>query len=166
VKKSPTNDFFYGYQKGADFSARTGTGIFGKWVIVGGVRFSLWDGPPCIYTDKKQPNNHCDDCEFFSPLNCLLRYDEYLLEDIRRFIQIGHDRVEQYRRKERAILKLLHKELRAHGRPLHYTVISRIMISRYPKLKMTIQRTYRYLNRHPDWFDKIDTGIYRAKARN
>ena len=163
IRRSPEDNFFFGFREGIDLSARMETGMFGKSIVVDGIRLSQYDGPSCIQLDKRWSSTQCDSCEFFSPNNCLLRWDEFLLEDINRFTEIRAERAEAFARKRRIITKTIYKELKAHGRPLHYTVIARIIMERYPKFKLKDHSVYHYLLWHPELFERVDAGVYRAK---
>lgn len=163
VRKSPEDNFFYGYREGIDVSSRLETGMFGKTIVVDGIRISQYDGPPCFYLKKKQIYLQCNSCTFFSPHNCLLRYDEFLLDDIRRFTEIREERAEAIEKRRRIITRTIQKELKAHGRPLHYSVIAKIIMSRYPKFRLNARGIFHYLLRHPELFEKVDSGVYRAK---
>ena len=139
------------------------TGMFGKSIVVDGVHLSQYDGPSCIQLDKRWSSTQCDSCEFFSPNNCLLRLDEFLLEDIKRFTEIRAEGAEAFARKRRFITKTIYKELKAHGRPLHYTVIAKIIMGRYPKFRLNAHSVYHFLRWHPELFERVDAGVYRAK---
>lgn len=163
VRRSPEDNFFYGFREGIDVSARIETGMFGKTVVVDGIRISQYDGPPCFYLDEAKIFTQCNTCTYFSRRNCLLRHDEFLLEDIRRFTEIRIERAEVLERKRRVITRTIQKELKAHGRPLHYTVIAKIIMGRYPKYRLNAHRVYHYLRWHPELFERVDAGVYRAK---
>ncbi len=163
VKRSPEDDFFHGFREGIELSARMETGMFGKSMIVDGISFSIFDGPPCIQTDKPQSGAQCNLCEFFTPQNCLLRYDEYLLDDIIRFVDNHKDRSEAFQQKRRIITKTIYRELKAHGRPLHYTIIAKIIRGRYPRFKLSAHSVYSYLKWHPELFERLGDGVYRAR---
>lgn len=161
--KSPDDDFFFGLREGVDPSARMFTGMFGKTIIVDEVRFTPFNGPPCVQPDQPQTSHQCDSCEYFSPSNCLLRLDEFLLDDINRLSAIRSEHTEIAEKKRRAITKAIYRELKAHGRALHYTVITKIMMARYPKFQLKAHSVYHYLVRHPELFERVDAGVYRAK---
>jgi hypothetical protein len=156
-------NFFYGFQEGIKLSSRLATGVFGKIIIVDGLKISLYDSPPCFRKKNVLSDEDCEACEYFSPRECLLRFDDYLFEDLNRFIAIrAEQQVEQVKRKQ-IVSDIIHKELLSHGRPLHYSMISKIIIGRYPKLHLTENSIRRFLEWHPELFERIEEGIYRAK---
>lgn len=163
VRRAAEDDFFSGFREGINVSARLETGMFGKAIVVDGIRMSPFDGPSCFYLERSQIYSECHNCTFFSPRNCLLRFDEYLLDDIRRFTEIREERAEALERKRRVITRTIQKELKAHGRPLHYTVIAKIIMGRYPKFRLNAHSVYHYLLWHPELFERVDAGVYRAK---
>ena len=73
-----------------------------------------------------------------------------------------HPKVKNARRRE-LILATIYKELKAHGRPLHYSTIGNIIMSRYPKLSITSESIYRIILNHSELFERVDQGVYQAK---
>lgn len=163
VKRLPEDDFFHGFREGIEPISRMETGMYGKNMVVSGISFPLFDGPPCLRIDNPQIDTECDICEFYAPQNCLLRLDTFLLEDINRFTGFRVDRTDTFARKRRIIVKTLYRELKTHGRPLHCTVIAKIMMERHPKFRLRKRNIYRYLSWHPELFEKVDDGVYRAR---
>ncbi|MEN6622987.1 MAG: tetratricopeptide repeat protein [Smithella sp.] len=146
-----------------DQNARDETGIYGKSVIVAGIKIVPEEAPPCLHLDPDFDDTACDSCDYFSEYDCLLKTDVYLVDDLNR---ITLSRVDQYvaaKRRKNTIVKIVYEELRAHGRPLHYSVIKRIVDGRYPKLKVTEDMIYHLVYEHSDLFERIDNGVYKAR---
>lgn len=157
-------NFFHGCNKGVDVISRLETGIFGKKVFVGGLQIPIHDdnAPPCIEVDFSSNEPRCDFCEYFNPDNCLLRYDEYLLEDIQFFTNNRVKRIEDYQQKKQMILDGLYRELKNHGTPLHYKYLANMMVKRYPKLNLNSYKVMHYLFAHQNLFKRVDQGVFRA----
>jgi hypothetical protein len=56
---------------------------------------------------------------------------------------------------------IIFNELSSHGRPLHYTIVTKIIKDRH--FEITDRAVYQILYRHPELFDRIDIGVYRAR---
>ncbi|HQF63893.1 MAG TPA: tetratricopeptide repeat protein [Anaerolineaceae bacterium] len=163
VRFNPEADFFYGMREGVVLSSRLESGVFGKAVFIDGLRIYPDDYPACLGLGKDFDESYCEYCEHFSPKNCLLRFDTYLMEDIRRINAIRAERIANLIRRQKNITLTIHEELKSHGRPLHYSVVARIMMKRYPHFKLTEASIYHYINWHTELFERVDTGVYRAK---
>jgi hypothetical protein len=157
------NDSLFGFKAGVNPISRLDTGIFGKTTFVDGIRIHLFDEPKCLRTGQDNDASGCDYCDFFSPINCLLKYDEFLIEDLNRFKAIRLKKRVESARWGKAIVQIILYELKAHGRPLHYSIIAKIIISRYPKLRLGEKSVYQFIILHPELFERVDPGVYRAK---
>lgn len=157
------SDFFHGFREGINQSSRLETGVFGRRTIVDGLRISPYGGPPCLKGSNDFSEEECDSCEYFSPRNCLLRFDEDLFDDLNRIAEIRAERLANQIRRSQIVSTIIHQELKTHGRPLHYSMISKIIIGRYPKLHLTEKSIRKFMEWHPELFERIEEGIYRAK---
>lgn len=157
------NNFLGMQQEGIDLLSRYESGIYGNTIFVDGVRFSTFEGPPCIRLGQELVDVLCESCEYFSPINCLLKYDEFLVEDIKRQRRIELEHQAKIVHRGRIVTKIIFDELKGHGRPLHYSVITKIIVARYPKLLLNERKISRYLLWHPELFESMGDGVYRAK---
>lgn len=156
------HDFFFGFKQGMNQSSRNNTGVFGKTIIIDGVYVFPYSGPECIRVGRNRYDHDCEECEFFSPIDCILRYDEFLADDLNRLTAIQQIRNAIKIKKRLRVANIIHKELRAHGRPLHYTYIADIIRTHYPKLKISTHGVYVTIRWHPELFERVDKGVYRA----
>lgn len=157
------DNFSYGFREGINQSSRLETGIFGKTIIVDGLKIPANGGPPCLSGGNVVSEEDCETCEYFSSKECLLRYDSYLFEELNQFLAIREEQQVQQIKRSKAISKIIHYELKAHGRPLHYSMISKIITSRYPKLHLSEKGIRRFMDWHRDLFERVEEGIYKAK---
>ena len=104
------------FREGINQSSRLETGMYGNTIIVDGRRFSLFDGPPCLKVNSDTGEEKCDSCDYFSPEDCLLRFDDYLIEDLNRFTTMYVEKQVAIAKRSRIISKIIHDELKAHGR--------------------------------------------------
>lgn len=137
--------------------------IRSRVVFVEGIRITPEDCPPCIFDE----DHECETCEFFIPSKCRLRNNPIYRHDIRVNLELIIEqqiRVERERKKylerRNQIINAAAKELREHGRPLHYIYLAKIIRSRYPSLKVTDSEVLRAICDRMDIFNKIEEGIY------
>lgn len=64
---------------------------------------------------------------------------------------------------EASISQIIHNELQAHGRPLHYTIITKIIQGRYPKIGITDRDIQRHLRQHSELFERVSPGVFKAR---
>ncbi len=122
-----------------------------------------WDGrlmtpsdyPPCLAKDTCD----CDTCTFFFEgeleNECRLKGSESERDLIWSLIGPAV-------RYEQAFRRALERELRGHGRELHYATITRMVQHRHPRLKATESEVLRILRLYPDVFEQLSPGIYRV----
>lgn len=133
----------------------------GEHLWIDGIHISPWDCPECL----RREISRCMGCSFFDPLLCRLRYDPELRCDLRSILDDIRERMDAIRIEQRQFSIALCAELRAHGRPLHYTVLAKMTADRYPELRVTESRVYKTLACFPEIFDKIDEGVYQLRAK-
>lgn len=132
----------------------------GEHLWVEGVHITSWDCPECLRQEIVQ----CVRCSFFDPESCRLRYDRELRCDLKSILDDYRERLAAKKARKRRFVNALRAELRAHGRPLHYTVLAQIMADRYPGLRPTESKVRTTLAFLPEIFEKTDEGVYQAKA--
>jgi len=130
---------------------------------VDGAHISVDDCPACL----KGGGADCSQCEFFMPETCRLLRDPFLRKDIQTFFDIERERrlraQKDHKRRLNRLIRAMHSELQAHGRPLHYTVLARIVADRYPKLRVSESRVLKILNACPKLFGKVTEGVYQHR---
>lgn len=159
----PSKVNIYGFKEGINQSSRLETGIFGKTTIVDGLKISPYEGPPCLRGKTTSSEEYCGECDYFSPKECLLRFDDNLFEDLNRFVKFRLENQAKQVRRSLVVSRIIHNELKTHGRPLHYSIVFRIISDRHPKLHLTEKSVCKFMSWHPELFECIEEGIYRAK---
>jgi hypothetical protein len=141
--------------------------MYGSRLIIGGLSITLADFPKCIELGRLLPRAKCQTCDFFSEEDCPFQHDSFLLHDsfslFSQRLKYRQEAWEKDIKRRESILRAIYIELRAHGRPLHYEVIGKIMLDRYPELDLTVLKILRYLGRHPERFEWVEEGVYKAK---
>ncbi len=128
-------------------------------IWVDGVRISPYDCPDCL----KWEEFDCDQCAFFSPETCPLLRDLFLMLDTRTFFVLYRERFEAQRKRQQRLIRAVRSELQAHGRPLHYTVLARMVADRHPKLRVSERSVLKIMAHHPEVFEKVAEGVYRYR---
>lgn len=128
-------------------------------VWVDGTPLSLDHHPECIDIDSFD----CRFCEYFVPRVCPLANELEALEDARTLFRLQRERQARLRARRLALVKAAHSELKAHGRPMHYSLLAEIIRSRYPHLRATDEAVARALDGNPAKFECVDPGVYQHK---
>lgn len=66
-------------------------------------------------------------------------------------------------KRQKQLIHAIRSELQAHGRPLHYAVLTRMVADRHPKLQVSEHRVYKIMAYHPEVFERVTAGVYRCK---
>lgn len=132
----------------------------GERLFIDGIHITSWDCPQCL----KRDNSRCVRCSFFEPASCRLRYDPELRYDLKAILDEYRERLCARRTRQRKFVSVLRAELRAHGRPLHYTVLAKIMADRHPALRATQSKVLKALACFPEVFEKTDEGVYQVRT--
>ncbi|MHB8806792.1 MAG: hypothetical protein ACYC59_04345 [Anaerolineaceae bacterium] len=135
--------------------------IEGNTVMIDGVFFSFNDCPPCLEVDS----SNCDNCVFFIPSECRIRKNEDIFNTIQAFKEMYLERNYQYVVRSAEIVNSIKKELSDHGRPLHYSIIAKIVGSRYPKLNIKDRTILRIVASHPDLFENLGDGVIQVRKK-
>ena len=157
-----------------DHTSISVTGIFYNTIKVDGIIINHNDTPQCMQIlqeendnedddEDEDEENDCENCEFFSTLDCLLRFDYEFAEEINLFLEIQLKTQVLYAQRIAEIASFTYNELLAHGRPLHHEVISRIVVGRYPELRITEKEVYQAITSNYELFERVDLGVYRAR---
>jgi hypothetical protein len=131
--------------------------------ILKDMAISPYNYPKCIERASIPPKSQCNICEFANSTECQILHNPSILDDISPwFAQSKRYRQENLERRD-AVLDAIYSELKDHGRPLHYEVLAQIMQDRYPHLHLNAKKIVHFLGWHPDKFEWVDKGVYRAK---
>ncbi len=141
-----------------DYTPASGIKYYRGHYYIDGVCISLNSYPECLGTKSK-----CKSCVFFDPRNCQLRLDASLRQELKTLLDVERERYEAQLRRQKALIHAVRQELQAHGRPLHYEVLARIVAERHPKLKITEASVLRIMSYHPEEFECIEVGVYQCK---
>jgi len=134
-----------------------GLGYGNDQIWVAGVTLTPSDCPSCLESD---PAYDCGECTYFVPSDCPLRR-QYYVANVRAVFDLYRQRRVVPKRGRRRLVQAVAAELRAHGRPLHYQIITRMVADRYPTLQVTASRVLKILNSKPEMFEKLRAGVYR-----
>ena len=131
---------------------------YSEYVWIGDVRISPDDCPDCLEREEFD----CNLCVFFAPETCRLRRDPFQMRDIRTLLDIYRERRAAQLKRQRKLIRAVRTELEAHGRPLHYAVLARMVADRHPKLQMSEHGVLGIMASHPDVFERVAEGVYRC----
>ncbi len=133
----------------------------GESLWVDDVRLTPNDCPDCLRRDRFK----CNYCTHFEPEHCRLRRNALDREEIRGFFELQREQQLAQLKHQRALIRAVQTELKTYGRPLHYTVLARMVAERHPKLETTEQTVLRIMAFHPEEFECIETGVYRCRSK-
>jgi hypothetical protein len=139
------------------------TSMFGNSLAIGGIHINAHDYPECISAGYPFPKSQCHICEFFTASDCPIQRDPTILREVRVFFAQNVRNWQEDRDRRDAKIDAIYSELKAHGRPLHYEVVAKIMKDRYPKLRLNANMILHLMGRHPEKFEWVDIGVYKAK---
>lgn len=164
-KYEPYNAPIFEYREGSDVIERDITGIFGRSILVDGFSFKPYNKPACLFFDYEKNFNSetCEECDYFLPSDCLLKFDNDLIDEIKSFLLLEQKQYDNQSYKSQNAAQTIYYELKHHGRPLHYSVLAKIIQDRYPSLKMTGKAIYQIIRWHPDLFVRVESGVYQAR---
>lgn len=163
IKFSLGDNFFNGFQNKLKPGSRLETGIYENNIIVDGIRLDKSDLPNCLKNDSEFDEYRCYYCEFFSGHDCLLKFDPEFAEELLLLSNIHKEKLIENEKRRKNIITTIYNELKTHGRPIHYSILCRMVVERYPKFKLNEKKVYKYIQWHPELFERIDIGVYRAK---
>jgi len=132
-------------------------------VNLNGYIINIDNGPACIRKDARFSFQDCEWCDFFIPKECLLRNDEFLMDEINRLVILRTSRVEARNENRQKIIDALHHELQMHGKPLHFSILADILAHRYPEFHLKPKSVDRLLNWNSHLFERVDRGVYNAR---
>lgn len=125
---------------------------------VGDIHVTPYNCPECLSSEQFD----CDVCSYFSPKECVLLRQPDLQQDLRLLLNIARERNINFRRHHVELRQAIHAELKAHGRPLHYSIIVRMVAERFPHLEARPMRVLRILTHNPDLFACVVEGTFQS----
>jgi hypothetical protein len=92
-----------------------------------------------------------------------LRRDPFLREECASLF--AHYRAREIVRQlhETAAVMAIYQELKAHGRPLHFTVLAHIVMDRHPEVHVSENLVLRLLGKYQDRFEKLGEGVFQHR---
>lgn len=126
--------------------------------VLNHVEFSPSEYPTCIESD----NFDCATCHFFMRNSCPILLDQENLELTRKGFEIYQKLVYWPRGESYNLFEAAQKELLAHGKPLHFQLLSKILIKRYPNLGITDRKLHKILRLNPIFFVNLEDGVFQA----
>lgn len=162
-KSNPNMDENENNESRASDFPEISSGMFGSRFIIGGISITPIDCPSCFEVGYTLNSSQCHFCEFYAQSDCPFRHDPTILHDA--FILFGQNKRywQIYQERREARLEAIYSELKGHGRPLHFEVLTRIIRDRYPHMHLNSRMIVHYLGRHPEMFEWVDRGVFRAR---
>lgn len=136
--------------------------MYGTRLFIGGVSFSPFDYPKCVETEHVH-QSQCQTCEFFAKSDCPILNNSSLLHEVKILFALRKRDWQESRDRRDVVIDNIYSELKGHGRPLHYEIVSQIINDRYPKLKLSSWTILKIMTAHPEKFESTDRGVYKAK---
>jgi len=136
---------------------------YGTKLVIGGVSITSFDYPNCVEEGRTLHKSQCYFCEFFSVSDCPIRRDPTILRDVIALYSQNRSYWQEYQERRDEIIDAIYSELKAHGRPLHYEILTKIVCDRYPKLKLNSRKIVHIMGWHTGKFECIGEGVYKAK---
>jgi hypothetical protein len=136
-----------------------GIGYRGESLWIDDIRLTTDNCPDCLKRDRF----NCNDCTHFEPERCRLRRSALDREEIRHLFDIQREHRLAQLKRQKTLIRAVRTELKAHGRPLHYTVLARMVAERHPKLNVNEHGVLMIMNHHPEEFECIEAGVYKCK---
>jgi hypothetical protein len=140
-----------------------GPGFAFRSLPVGNGYLSVHDLPPCL----KGERGECYYCEFFSLENCKLRKEPLFLDEVKNLFKAYRvaqaSQTKTLSENKTTLISVIMAELKSHGRPLHYTMLAKIIRDRYPGLDISRKSILFIMSRHPERFERVRKGVYRNK---
>ena len=139
------------------------SGLYGTSLLIGGIKINAREQPECVEFGRPLSKERCYVCEFFSEEDCPLRKDFTVLKEVSFFFAQNKRYWKEYHEQREEVIEAIYQELKAHGRALHYEILTQIVKDRYPKLRITPFKVVRLMGNHAERFEWVDEGVYRAK---
>ncbi len=162
IDNSKTLDLFAPSKSGLGNFFDLGGVMYGPTLVTGGIRIRLGDLPVCFGDDSEnQPD--CQLCEFFSEEDCPLQRNIDLFSDAKTWFDIYKNSRQEYEEHRKNVVDAIYTELKSHGRPLHYKLLTRIIQDRYPDLELNSYNIFHIMASHSEKFEVVGEGVYKAK---
>jgi len=148
---------------GEQSNLRRGCGL-GHWdyrLCVDGICITIDDCPECLW----HQDFDCRLCEFFSPASCRLLNDPHLLHETRVLFSVCREQRAAQIERQRELVQAVYSELKAHGRPLHYTVLARMVADRHPEVGLSAHGVAMMMSAHSRLFERVREGVYTCRRK-
>lgn len=129
-------------------------------VWIDGIHLSPFNCPACL----RRETFDCESCDFFNPVDCRLLRDPTFRGELKTLFAIYRERHLLQLRQRRALTRALQAELESYGRPLHYTLLARMIADRYPELNSNESSILRTMAMRPEQFECVGPGVYKLRA--
>jgi hypothetical protein len=126
-----------------------------------GIHLTPYHCPDCLRSEDFD----CDTCTFYSPEDCRLLTDVDYRNELIILFSITRQRNIDYARRQRELKRVVYLELKAHGRPLHYSVIADVVSARHPSVRATARAVAIALAKNPHLFTNVSPGVYGHRLR-
>jgi hypothetical protein len=131
---------------------------FTALLIFNGAFITPGNYPGCIDKDPFP----CNTCQFFKSTTCQLLSDQSNVELSRKGFMLYQKILYCPKGGYDDIFDAAQKVLLSHGRPLHYHVLSKILVDRYPNLHITDHKVNKILRLNPIFYRMVDNGVFKA----
>lgn len=128
--------------------------------LIDGINITPDKRPECLWTEDFD----CYACGYFDLSSCRLRKDPDFRNDLKTLLDISKEYQERQIERQRQVMDAIKAELKAHGRPLHYTVLARMVQERNPNLEVTERGVLVFMGHHQDIFESQGDGIFRYRG--
>jgi hypothetical protein len=144
---------------------RLDSGMYGSTFFIDDIRINAFHLPGCLRIGHILDDAKCDLCDFFSMHECAIRDDPYLIDDMMIFFVNRRQGSAENRMRKRSKIRAIYSELKAHGRPLHFSVLAQIVAKRHPQLGLSERGVLRTMTWHQEIFENVGEGVFTYRHR-
>ena len=127
-----------------------------------GIQISPEHHPECLNDGSDLP---CTDCKFFRSSNCPILQDKANLPLSRESFQLYSELIYCPRTFDTDLFDATYLELNSHGKPLHYQMLTKILVQRHTKAAPSERKVHKILRLNPIFFTDFGDGVYKAISR-
>jgi hypothetical protein len=121
-----------------------------------GLKIEIGDPPFCLMENEWDNWEDCDSCE-----NSLIRcpLEDRDCRNVARIILEQKKSYYEYNSEELDLLfRIIYAELLHHGRPLHYTVIQKMIVTKFPEYTNNEKLIYQVLLSYKEKIERVNEG--------
>ncbi len=115
--------------------------------------------PECLETEQFD----CYACDYFDLTVCRLKRDPDLRQELKTLLDIAAENENRQKQRQTELIIAVSNQLKSHGRPLHYTVLAKIVQERNPELDVTEKGILVFMGHHPDLFASLGDGVFKLR---